>query len=382
MKRLLYIAPTILFIYSGMTCFHISSTLKSTSFDSRMGSFSGGLRQSAPLYTSAFGSQGYSNQYSNQPRPRYSTGTLEANIEGDKNAAYHTPIHLHEIPAPEFTRGIYLTNQSGYSMEKLDSFIEKAQRYRVNTFVIDVQKKMIPKENIDKVKEAGIFPVARVVVFEGGLKQREASREYIDAIIQKIEDSAYQGFLEVQLDYIRYADNPELLSIPLAYKYEMIGSILKRAKEKADEMAIYLSADLFGRVTLHQNDHIGQRLEIFAEYMDTIYPMLYPSHYTNDTYRITNPYATVKEGVANSLKRCPQTRIVAYIQGFDMKVAGSGKTLPEYIEAQMRGTADAQGHGWVIWEARNNYEASYSAMENFHKKNQLSKVIVARPKVP
>ncbi|MDH5717181.1 MAG: putative glycoside hydrolase [Spirochaetia bacterium] len=273
------------------------------------------------------------------------------------------------VPLPKYTKGIYLHNFTGLSAEKLKTFINKAKENDLNTFVIDVQKKMIPKENIDLVKKAGIFPVARVVVFEGGLKKKTPDLNYIKHIVQLIEDSAIQGFQEVQLDYIRYADIPELLSLPLKYKYDVISSILKMAKQKANELGILLSADVFGRITLNTHDHIGQKLENFAVYMDTLYPMVYPSHYTNDPARISNPYGTVKEGVLNSKQRLSNTRIVAYIQGFDMKIDSSKLTMDEYIKSQIEAVRDAKGDGWIIWNPRNQYEPSFTAMRKFAVEN-------------
>ena len=78
--------------------------------------------------------------------------------------------------APEFYRGIYLTNPSGKNIETLRKFIESAKKANINVMVIDAQpapsgKTSIPKENIDLVLANGIHPIARVVCFDGGLKQ-------------------------------------------------------------------------------------------------------------------------------------------------------------------------------------------------------------------
>ncbi|MDH5720260.1 MAG: putative glycoside hydrolase [Spirochaetia bacterium] len=266
------------------------------------------------------------------------------------------------VEIPVYTKGLYLHNYSALSKDKLNYFIKKAKKYKINTFVIDVQKKMAPKENIEMIKKAGIFPVARIVVFEGGLKTKDPNQNYINSILNLIEDSAIQGFQEIQLDYIRYADMPELLSLPLKYKYGVINNILSKAKNKTDMLGIMLSADVFGRITLNTHDHIGQRLENFGKFMDTIYPMVYPSHYTNDPGRISDPYGTVKEGVQNSKERLKKTRVVAYIQGFDMKITNSGLTMSEYVKAQIKAVKDARGDGWIIWNPRNDYEDSFKAM--------------------
>jgi hypothetical protein len=274
-------------------------------------------------------------------------------------------IDIYNVSLPRFMRGIYLSNNSGMSKKSLTKFISDAREYKINTFVVDVQNSMIPREHVEIIKKAGIFPVARIVVFLGGLNQKIPDQEYLNKILDLIDASAYQGFLEVQLDYIRYADNTEMEKLPLTYKYQTINNILKQAQDKADSLSIFLSADLFGRVTLNQHDHIGQKLENFSVYMDAIYPMLYPSHYTNDEFRISHPYETVKEGVENSLKRCDNTRVIAYIQGFEWKVNKSGKSLQDYIKDQLHAVDDAKGHGWVIWNAKNDYSSSYNAISSF-----------------
>ncbi len=385
MKRVFYLIPSIIFTYAGMTCFHIPSNMYTGQAVAQLGSLSGALRQ--PSFAGMNPVVSYSQGFESASPSGGSSSGNYANYKTENNSVrrFYTnpvsPVDMYNLPLPKFTRGIYLNNATAYSLSKLTKFIEEAKSYDINTFVIDVQKKMIPRTHLDKIKDHGIYPVARIVVFQGGLKDKDVSKEYLDSIIQTMEDAAFQGFLEIQLDYIRYADDPELLKIPLSYKYATISSILERARKKADEMSVFLSADLFGRVTLHQNDHIGQKLEHFARYTDTIYPMLYPSHYTNDDYRISNPYETVREGVEKSRERCPDTRIVAYIQGFDMKISGSGKTLSDYILAQIEGVADARGSGWIIWDARNRYTESYTAIENFQRNNRLSQVILSQPPV-
>ena len=278
-----------------------------------------------------------------------------------------------DVSLPVYTKGIYLSNNTSNSSQKIGDFIRQAKRYGLNTFVMDVQGRMIPREIIVQVKKAGIFPVARIVVFEGGLKEKDISKKHLRNILKLISDSAAQGFKEIQLDYIRYADSPNLLGLSLQFKYNTIEKILKKAYEEADRNGVYLSADLFGRTTLHQHDQIGQRLELFAKYTQTIYPMLYPSHYTNDLERISKPYQTVLEGVKKAKSRLRNTRIVAYIQGFSMKIAPSGLSMTKYIERQIQACKDASADGWIIWNPRNQYFKSFQAIHNVTNLNNRKK---------
>ncbi len=267
---------------------------------------------------------------------------------------------------PEYTRGIYLTNNVGNSISRMQYFIQKSKQYHLNTFVIDIQKNMIPKEIIDMVKRASVFLVARLVVFENGLKQRRPTEAYLQHILALIQDASAQGFQEVQLDYIRYADIPNLLGLSLQYKYAIINHVLLQASQTAYQNQIYLSADLFGRTTLSHDDPIGQKIENFAKHVQTLYPMLYPSHYTNDITRISQPYETIKEGVMNARKRVLGTRIVPYIQGFNMHIKASKLNMVEYIKRQLQACEDAQSDGWIVWNAQNRYEPLFQAIEKYN----------------
>jgi hypothetical protein len=266
------------------------------------------------------------------------------------------------LTRPNYMRGIYISNAVARDEKLLTGFIEKAKLHELNTFVIDVQKKMVSKEHVQKVIDAGIYPVARVVVFEGGLETVDLPESLAQKILAAIADSASQGFKEVQLDYIRYADSVAMQKLSLKRKYAELGEFLSLARAQADVSGVVLSADLFGRITINQHDHLGQKLENFAEHVHALYPMVYPSHYLNDKERISSPYETVKEGISSAVGRLPQTKVVAYIQGFKISVKPSGLSFPAYIHAQMKAVKDASGAGWIIWNARNDYSASWEAI--------------------
>lgn len=287
-------------------------------------------------------------------------------------------IVIHEVAPPplrpDFIKGIYLSNYTVQVPEYMEKHIADAQKYGINTFVIDVQRKSVDVKLIQKLIDKHIYPVARVVVFEGGLAEKTPSQEHIQGILNYIEVAAKLGFKEVQLDYIRYADYQSLRKLSLEFKYGEIDKILTKAQAVAKKNDILISADLFGRVTLNNNDHIGQKLEIFGKRMDVLYPMLYPSHYYFDDFRTSHPYETVKEGVANSVARVGQeAKIVAYIQGFHMYVDKSGLSFEEYVRRQMQGVEDARGDGWIIWNPRNQYQSCYLAMlaEKKRKEKEL-----------
>lgn len=271
------------------------------------------------------------------------------------------------VKRPEFMKGIYLTNATAVNTKSLAHFLRQSKKYGINTLVIDAQGKAISADQMSMIQSAGIYPIARIVCFDLGLKQKFPDQKHIDKIMATVERAAKSGFWEIQLDYIRYADARRLRRLPLKFKYSQVATILSRARKLTDSLGVELGADVFGRITLNTDDHIGQKLELFGQYVHNLYPMIYPSHYYGDPERIGDPYGTVKEGIANSKERIPQTRIIPYIQGFAMKIKQSGLTLPQYILKQLLAVDDAQGQGYVVWNARNDYSATWKALEEYDR---------------
>lgn len=286
------------------------------------------------------------------------------------------------IKRPDFLKAIYLTNGTAVNTKSLRHFIAQSKKYGINSMVIDAQGKNISTEQMSLLKTNGIYPIGRVVVFDLGLKQKYPDQAHLEKVLASVERAAKSGYREIQLDYIRYADRRDLQLLPLKFKYDQIGSILARMRKVTDSLGVELGADVFGRITINRNDHIGQKLEVFGEYVHNLYPMVYPSHYYGDPEKIADPYGTVKEGVENSKERIPKTRIIPYIQGFGMKIKPSGLALPQYVLKQFFAVDDAQGDGYVVWNARNDYSATWKALQEYDKRAPERKKNIKVAKAP
>lgn len=271
------------------------------------------------------------------------------------------------VRSPEFSRGIYISQRT---LKKTREFLElrkKSKEHGVNLLVIDVQPTSPSKRVLEDLIAEGFYPVARVVNFDGGLPTEKPSNQRITSIHKSIRAACESGFPEIQLDYIRYADN---LQLKLTYetRYKNISGIIKDIRNetlKCDHLP-YIGADIFGRIPFNQNDSIGQKVEVFAQVVDVLYPMLYPSHFYGMPARIKDPYQTVYDGTLLTIKRSLKTtRVIPYIQGFNMSVGKSGLTLSNYIKAQIKASYDSGGHGFVVWNAWNDYESTFQALKDY-----------------
>jgi hypothetical protein len=284
------------------------------------------------------------------------------------------PVHKAGIKLPGvFYRGIYLHSGTGYSLRAIKRLIPLAKKSNINAFVIDVApyRSFSPRINAEAVKlclDNGIYPIARVVAFQYGFKSAKILKWHLDAILKLVDLSVKAGFKEIQLDYIRFADGWRGLS--LKKKYELIENLLKKVKEKINNPSILLATDVFGRIVYNRSDIIGQNLESMASVADVICPMVYPSHYFPDRYKLSRPYFTVRQSVIKGLNRVgSHTFIMPYIQAFRYNVGWARMSLGQYIIEQVKAVETTAARGYIIWNARNRYGLTFSVLTKYYKEN-------------
>ena len=264
-------------------------------------------------------------------------------------------------------RGLYVPNPQANRIAYIKEIIARGKPFGVNMLVLDAHPFMmhvyrINPEVIDLCKKEGFYLAARVVCFQNGLASLPVPEEKLDRLFKVIESAAEAGFDEIQLDYIRFPDGPPYYS--LAKKYEFIDSILTRAKAMTDRRKKILSADLFGRVVFNRDDIIGQKVELFARHVGVIYPMLYPSHFSGDTRRLSNPGETVLEGTRNGISRVKGSgvKIHPFIQAFPYNIQWARVPLAEYVRLQVIAVESTESRGWVAWNPKGDYEAVFAAL--------------------
>ncbi len=289
--------------------------------------------------------------------------------------------------------GIYLTSHALAMPDVVSGFLAAREAGKLNALVINVKNMHgeltydsdVPLADLidastgridfplllPELRRRGFYLIARQVVFFDPLLAEHyglstdwlpadsaEAREYNLAIAEEV---AGFGFDEIQFDYIRYADGGELAPAYEA-RYEAIESFLAEARSRLGGR-IVLSADLFGRVLWSWNerriDPIGQSLEGICRYVDFVSPMLYPSHYVEQTYR-DDPYGVVSDALTGAKERVG-ARFRPFLQAFDLKIP-TGMSLEEYIAAQIRAARDAGADGYLFWHPACDYAALYNVL--------------------
>ena len=347
------------------------------------------------------------------------------------------------VPTPTPLKAIYMSQcvvGTPSFRESLVTFVEETE---LNAIVIDIKdfsggiafqtdnpilKESVSdecgawdmKEFIERLHEKEIYVIGRITVFQdphytkahpeqavqkknGGVwKDRKGlafvdvgAKPFWDYMIEIGKESYALGFDELNFDYIRFASDGNMAEADYTWsvgksKAQALEEFYKYLTENLRPIGAVLSADLFGYVTVHQDDlGIGQILERGLPYFDYIYPMVYPSHYNDGFAGLadinSDPYKVVYASLVGAILReeatttkqasfaytpiasttpqlyekpAYQGKVVPWLQSFDYPV----DYTPEMVRAQIKATQDAGIDSYLFWDAANKYTSLRSVL--------------------
>jgi hypothetical protein len=296
--------------------------------------------------------------------------------------------------------------------------VRLADSTEINTFVIDVKddtgfltyrstvataieigaNNMIRARNVRErlavLEEHGIHPVARIVVakdpllakhksnwaihdMEGGLWRDRQGTAWVDAYRDSVwlyaaqiaEEAVMIGFSEIQLDYVRFPDEPQHLLDRAIFPARLNGESRRRAVrrnlsvvgDRVRALGVPFTIDVFGLTTSALGDMgIGQVWEDVIAVADVVLPMVYPSHYYRGAYGYrrpnSEPYAIVRQALEDGIRRLanvPQAgNIRPYLQSFTL---GRPRYTASEVRAQIEAVHDLGLTDWVLWNASGRY---------------------------
>lgn len=280
----------------------------------------------------------------------------------------------------------------------------------------DYYGNLVEREDIADMKERGVYAIARVVCFldnryvggnpshaladqNGGAWRDSINRRWIDPynkdaweyLLEVCKEAAEIGFDEIQLDYVRFPSDGRLSSIdygPAAEeqkRYQIISEFVAFIREEMAELGVKTSADIFGIVGMSYIDAsaVGQNVGLLLGNLDSICPMIYPSHFANieqngegqyingilferpDTepyevvYNVLQHYKRQVEEFAEAYPDVTPAVIRPYLQYFTASWLHEECWIlyePEQILAQIQAVEDAGFEEWLLWrQSDNNY---------------------------
>jgi hypothetical protein len=173
--------------------------------------------------------------------------------------------------------------------------------------------------------------------------------------------AAKAGFDEIQFDYVRFPSDGDVSQIVYRHKVHepkgtTVARFLRYASSRLHPLGVRVSADVFGLAATHDLG-IGQVPKRVAEYVDALYPMVYPSHFSPGEYGIRDhdayPGRTVARALLDFRRQLKGTRLtlIPWLQDFSV---ARRYTLIEVTD-QIAATRRQHTGGYLLWNPEGIY---------------------------
>ena len=312
------------------------------------------------------------------------------------------------------------------TISKIDSYLKIATENGVNAIVVDIKdgalaysseiaKEISPtayktalnknddyKAAIDKIKNAGIYVIGRIVVFNDVHYGKDHPEDCISSSASsRLWPSAYSrgaweynvelakeavtlmGFNEIQFDYVRFPEDAYNMSIngntdfKNTYneeKAEAVQNFLFYATDQIHKVGAYLSVDVFGECSSTYVTAYGQYWPAISNIVDVVSSMPYTDHFGRNVDTWSNPYKTVYNwavGAATRQTEIPtpavaRTWITAYdTPHWNPTVIYNASKISDQVQALY--DAGLTG-GFITWNSASNLN-KYEQIKSAFAKN-------------
>lgn len=269
------------------------------------------------------------------------------------------------VYATQQVKGIYISQTTLENRDYLSYLIQRAKQTGINTFIIDFNRmSKAYTRNIQLVKANNLRYVARIVVFpDGGTDAQIKSEDYRERKLQQIRQAIAMGAQEIQLDYIRYNS-----AQPASHQNARnVHEVIRWFKSEIKDTGVPLQVAVFGIASFGEEVHIGQNIPMFADTVDVVCPMVYPSHYEPFRFHATRPYETIFGSLDALKKQFPReqlpVKLYPYIELSNYRYPLSTEQRYRYIQAQIKATKDAGADGWYAWSPSNRYDNLFRVLQ-------------------
>ncbi len=265
---------------------------------------------------------------------------------------------------------------------------EVAKEYSITAYNTAINSNESYKSAIQKIKDAGIYAIGRIVVFNDVHYGKDHPEDCISSSASsRLWPSAYSrgaweynvelakeailtmGFNEIQFDYVRFPEDAYNMSVKgntdFKNKYgeekaEAVQNFLFYAVDEIHKLNAYLSVDVFGECSSEYVTAYGQYWPAISNIVDVISSMPYTDHFGRNVDTWSNPYKTVYNWAVGAAKR--QTEIPTpaiartWITAYDTPYWNPTVTYDaSKISDQVQALYDAGlNGGFITWNSSSN----------------------------
>lgn len=327
-------------------------------------------------------------------------------------------------PLLKTAKAMYL-NAGTNVISQIDSYLEIATTSGVNAIVVDIKdgalaypsevaktysmtaynsamNKLDTYQNaIKKIKDAGIYAIGRIVVFNDSHFGKDHPDECIkSSASSRLWPSAYSrlaweynvelakeaidlmGFNEIQFDYVRFPEDSYNMSTSSSTNFqnkyneekaEAVQNFLFYATDQIHKKEAYLSVDVFGECSGTYVTSYGQYWPAISNIVDVISSMPYTDHFGKDNNTWSNPYKTVNnwaKGAATRQTEIPTPAIArTWITAYDTPHWNPTITYDATkISDQARALVDAGlDGGFITWNSASSLSKYNQIKSAFNK---------------
>ena len=338
-------------------------------------------------------------------------------------------VEFEDNPLLKTARSMYLNGGSNV-ITNVDSYINIAKSSGANAMVVDIKDGALAypvevakdysntaydtaindfsdyQNAIKKIKDAGIYAIGRIVVFNDSHYGKDHPEDCITSPVSyQTWPSAYSrgaweynvelakaaikdmGFNEIQFDYVRFPETAYQMSqngsTNFKNKYneekaEAIQNFLFYALDQIHKEGAYLSVDVFGECSSEYVTSYGQYWPAISNIVDAISSMPYTDHFGRNVDTWSNPYRTVYNWAVGAAKRqteiptpgIARTWITAYDTPYwNPTVIYNASKISDQAQALVDAGLDG---GFITWHSGSNiykYRQIADAFAKTYKKN-------------
>ncbi len=205
---------------------------------------------------------------------------------------------------------------------------------------------------------------------------------------------ARAGVDEIQFDYVRFptngwqedwGDSAEVdLGLVAQRRRSVIASFLSEASDTLSAYDVRISADLFGIMAWGRVEDLaltGQHVPTFAQYVDIICPMIYPSHFGPGFEGRKRPGDDPEYFIGEGTRRfvelaAGEAEIRPWLQAFPYRVSNYNG---QYVATQITAARKAGGDGWCLWNPGCRYSVALAILPELCPTQPMDPVLPVNP---
>lgn len=332
-------------------------------------------------------------------------------------------------PLLKNAKAMYL-NAGSNVINNIDKYLEIAKSSSVNAIVVDIKDGALAypsevakeysmtaynsainkidtyRDAIKKIKDAGIYVIGRIVVFNDSHFGKDNSDECIkSSVSSQLWPSAYSrlaweynvelakeavdlmGFNEIQFDYVRFPEASSKMSASSSTdfrnkyneeKAEAIQNFLMYAMDEIHKKRVYLSVDVFGECSGTYVTSYGQYWPAISNVVDVISSMPYTDHFGRNVDTWSDAYETIYNWAKGAVIRqteiptpaVARTWVTAYDTPYwNPTVVYNASKISDQAQALVDAGLDG---GFITWNSSSNIN-KYNQIKDAFKKDYIKK---------